>query len=347
MPRDTFRRCAQRHILWALLCDVISKLAGGLVPPRLVSFVGVGLIGSSRALLHASMPAWRLGSAFWLSQALATVTAMVFNFTINNILTYPTTRLSERRLLQGPAALQRHRLVRHRGECQHGPAHLRAFQGPYLHRGLHGHLHRRDLAVRGLEPADLGKVLRLQEDSVSARQGLICLVAAVLMLIEVAVLPSRGLFLLAGLPTALMALVFVHRDAGRRGEGVGPLLYGVGILSAIGGYCYLALAPSGALSPTDEVIDWGRLDKRPLIFGYLGVAAFIASLALDGLRSGCAGHRASNACRRGTQMADAAPGGACHRGSRLLLVCLAGAPQHRRQSTAALTRSTTFTRMSI
>lgn len=110
----------------------------------------------------------------------------------------------------------------------------------------------------------------------SARQGLICLVAAVLMLIDVAVLPSRGLFLLAGLPTALVALAFVHRDTGRRGEGIGPLLYGVGLLGAIGGYCFLALAPSGALSPTDEVIEWGRLDKRPLIFGYLGIAAFIA-----------------------------------------------------------------------
>ena len=82
----------QRHILWALLCDVISKLAGGLVPPRLVSFVGVGLIGSTVhfSMLYACLAA---GSAFWLSQALATVTAMVFNFTINNILTYPTTRL--------------------------------------------------------------------------------------------------------------------------------------------------------------------------------------------------------------------------------------------------------------
>lgn len=82
----------QRHILWALLCDVISKLVGGLVPPRLVSFVGVGVIGSSVhfSMLYACLAG---GAAFWLSQALATVTAMVFNFTINNILTYPTTRL--------------------------------------------------------------------------------------------------------------------------------------------------------------------------------------------------------------------------------------------------------------
>ena len=36
----------QLYVLWLLLCDVASKLSGGLLPPRLISFVGVGLIGS-------------------------------------------------------------------------------------------------------------------------------------------------------------------------------------------------------------------------------------------------------------------------------------------------------------
>jgi len=86
------RPLRQTHILWALLCDVISKLSAGLVPPRLVSFVGVGVIGSSVhfSMLYACLAA---GAVFWVSQALATITAMIFNFTINNILTYPTTRL--------------------------------------------------------------------------------------------------------------------------------------------------------------------------------------------------------------------------------------------------------------
>ncbi|WP_428682013.1 hypothetical protein [Reyranella sp.] len=106
--------------------------------------------------------------------------------------------------------------------------------------------------------------------------GLICLAAAVLMVVEVAVLDSRGGFLIAGLLTAAAALALVHWVARRRGEGSGPLLYAVGLLGAIGGYCFLALAPSGAIAPQDEVIDWGRMDKRPLIFGYLGIAAFIA-----------------------------------------------------------------------
>lgn len=106
--------------------------------------------------------------------------------------------------------------------------------------------------------------------------GLICLVAAALLIVEVAVLESRSGFLLAALPTAAVALALVHQLARRRGEGSGSLLYSVGLLGAVAGYCYLALAPSGAISPQDEVIDWGRMDKRPLIFGYLGIAAFIA-----------------------------------------------------------------------
>src|ERR1700704_1479302 len=80
------------YVLWLLLCDVASKLSGGLLPPRLVSFVGVGLIGSIGhfSVLYASLA---LGLVFWLSQAIATVVAMVFNFAINNVLTYFADRL--------------------------------------------------------------------------------------------------------------------------------------------------------------------------------------------------------------------------------------------------------------
>ena len=75
----------QLYVLWLLLCDVASKLSGGLLPPRLISFVGVGLIGSIGhfSVLYASLA---LGLVFWLSQAIATVVAMVFNFAINNVL---------------------------------------------------------------------------------------------------------------------------------------------------------------------------------------------------------------------------------------------------------------------
>lgn len=82
----------QAHVFWALLCDMISKLSAGLAPPRLVSFIGVGLIGSTIhfSILYASLS---LGADFWVSQTLATVAAMVFNFTLNNVLTYSAERL--------------------------------------------------------------------------------------------------------------------------------------------------------------------------------------------------------------------------------------------------------------
>ncbi|MBI2740155.1 MAG: glycosyltransferase family 2 protein [Rhodospirillales bacterium] len=82
----------QLYVLWLLACDIASKLSRGMLPPRLISFVGVGLIGSifHFAVLYASMD---LGAVFWLAQAIATVVAMVFNFTINNVLTYSDDRL--------------------------------------------------------------------------------------------------------------------------------------------------------------------------------------------------------------------------------------------------------------
>ena len=80
------------YVLWLLVCDIASKLSRGMLPPRLISFVGVGLIGSifHFAILYASMD---LGAVFWVAQTIATVVAMVFNFTINNVLTYSDDRL--------------------------------------------------------------------------------------------------------------------------------------------------------------------------------------------------------------------------------------------------------------
>ncbi len=110
----------------------------------------------------------------------------------------------------------------------------------------------------------------------NGRERLTCLVAAILMIVEVGVLESRGLFLGVGLATSLAALGVVHSSARRRQAANGPVLYAVGVVGAIFGYCCLALAPSGAIAAGDEVIDWGRMDKRALVFGYLGIGAFIA-----------------------------------------------------------------------
>jgi dolichol-phosphate mannosyltransferase len=90
----------QLYVLWLLACDIVSKLSRGMLPPRLISFVGVGLIGSifHFSVLYACMG---VGAVFWLAQAIATVVAMVFNFTINNVLTYSDDRLRGRAFYKG------------------------------------------------------------------------------------------------------------------------------------------------------------------------------------------------------------------------------------------------------
>ena len=131
--------------------------------------------------------------------------------------------------------------------------------------------------------------------------GFICLVAAALMPIEVFAIESRGVFLAVAVVTGLCALSLVY--AASKGElyaldirlvGLGArtvfpvranaprpsalsiLLYGAGIIGASGGYCYLALANAGTISSDADLVDWGRLDKRPLVLGYLVVVAFVA-----------------------------------------------------------------------
>lgn len=99
-PRRHGESKLEPHVFWSLLCDMISKLSGSLLPPRLVSFVGVGVIGST---LHFSVlyAVLGLGTAFWFAQTLATVAAMVFNFTLNNILTYSAERLRNGAFFRG------------------------------------------------------------------------------------------------------------------------------------------------------------------------------------------------------------------------------------------------------
>ncbi len=90
----------QLYVLWLFLCDVVSKLTFNLVPGRLVSFVSVGLIG---LIVHFSVlySSLALGAVFWLSQATATVLAMIFNFSLNNVLTYASERLRGAAFFEG------------------------------------------------------------------------------------------------------------------------------------------------------------------------------------------------------------------------------------------------------
>ncbi len=71
---------------------LIDKMVGGLIPPRFILFMAVGVTG---IVLHMVIlaTAFNLGVGFVPAQALATVAAMSGNFFLNNLLTYRDRRI--------------------------------------------------------------------------------------------------------------------------------------------------------------------------------------------------------------------------------------------------------------
>jgi dolichol-phosphate mannosyltransferase len=82
----------------ALLLD---KVLGGLVPLRFLSFAVVGALGVLVHLTVLTMVRKSGYVAFEPAQAIATVFAMVFNFQLNNLITYRDQRLRGPRLWRG------------------------------------------------------------------------------------------------------------------------------------------------------------------------------------------------------------------------------------------------------
>ena len=80
---------------------LLDKLFGGLLPLRFISFALVGALG---VLVHLTILTSMLkfaGLRFEAAQAIATVVAMVFNFQLNNDITYRDQRLRGPRLWRG------------------------------------------------------------------------------------------------------------------------------------------------------------------------------------------------------------------------------------------------------
>jgi dolichol-phosphate mannosyltransferase len=81
--------------------QLLDKVFGGLLPLRFISFALVGALG---VLVHLAILTTGLklfGLAFEPAQAIATVIAMVFNFQLNNDITYRDQRLRGPRLWRG------------------------------------------------------------------------------------------------------------------------------------------------------------------------------------------------------------------------------------------------------
>jgi len=82
------------------LLMLLDKSVGRWLPPRLVLFGAVGVLGLAvhLAILRTAM---LLGARFTVAQTIAVLTAIAFNFTLNNALTYRDRRLRGRAFLPG------------------------------------------------------------------------------------------------------------------------------------------------------------------------------------------------------------------------------------------------------
>jgi dolichol-phosphate mannosyltransferase len=92
------------HVAWDFGMLLLDKLVGRWIPVRFLSF---GLIGGAGVFVHmAVLSALYKGglATFATGQAVATVVAMVFNFFVNNQLTYRDRRLRGAAMVRGLAS---------------------------------------------------------------------------------------------------------------------------------------------------------------------------------------------------------------------------------------------------
>jgi dolichol-phosphate mannosyltransferase len=80
---------------------LLDKVFGGLLPLRFISFGLVGAVGVLVHLVVLTLVLKFVGLQFETAQAIATVVAMVFNFQLNNDITYRDQRLRGPRLWRG------------------------------------------------------------------------------------------------------------------------------------------------------------------------------------------------------------------------------------------------------
>jgi dolichol-phosphate mannosyltransferase len=80
-------------VMWQFFSLVVEKLARGLIPARLASFLAVGGLGFGvhMVILYTGLA---LGAPFYAAQATAAVTAATSNFLLNNALTWRERRFT-------------------------------------------------------------------------------------------------------------------------------------------------------------------------------------------------------------------------------------------------------------
>jgi len=92
------------NVAWEFAILIGDKSFGHIVPVRFLMFAFIGGLGVFAHLAALALAFERLGLAFAVSQTIATVVAMTFNFLLNNVFTYRDRRLRGSALLRGPVA---------------------------------------------------------------------------------------------------------------------------------------------------------------------------------------------------------------------------------------------------
>ena len=86
---------------WDYAMLLLDKLIGGWIPVRFLAFSIVGAVGLAVHLAVLTLVFQGLHRSFVAGQAVATLSAMTFNYVINNVLTYRDMRLRGMRWLRG------------------------------------------------------------------------------------------------------------------------------------------------------------------------------------------------------------------------------------------------------
>jgi len=89
------------HVAWDYGMLILDKLVGKIIPVRFLAFCIVGGLGVLIHLLFLSIMYKILHISFVSSQAIATIIAITFNFSLNNVLTYRDKRIRGWKWLSG------------------------------------------------------------------------------------------------------------------------------------------------------------------------------------------------------------------------------------------------------
>jgi dolichol-phosphate mannosyltransferase len=89
------------NVAWEFLLLLADKLVGKYVPARFLAFAGIGVLGIGVHFLVLTIMFKGLNAGFTTSQATAAAVAILFNFSVNNVLTYSSRLLKGYEWLKG------------------------------------------------------------------------------------------------------------------------------------------------------------------------------------------------------------------------------------------------------